>query len=87
MPLGGRIIGHINTTLEKHFNDFWHKTMLEDLRSINFVNIDDLVFLEGASTQASWPRFMEHDYDYETTTLPEPTEEYPGKLLKELKVL
>uniref|UniRef100_A0A914YS98 Uncharacterized protein n=1 Tax=Panagrolaimus superbus TaxID=310955 RepID=A0A914YS98_9BILA len=73
-----RIIGHINTTLEAHFGDFWRDRMLEDLGMINFVNIDDLVFLEGASTQATWPIMHEYDSDYESTTTSEPTDGYPG---------
>jgi hypothetical protein len=78
----GRIIGHINSTLETHFGDFWRDRMVEDLRMINFVNIDDLVFLEGASTQQTWPILHEYDSDYEATTTIEPFEGYPGDDVK-----
>ena len=79
-PRSGRIIGLINKTLEQDYDKFWREQMLEDLRFINFVNLDEEpVFLDGAATQASYPRFGRYDYDDTTTIVPPTAEEYPGK--------
>uniref|UniRef100_A0A7E4VD63 Aldo_ket_red domain-containing protein n=1 Tax=Panagrellus redivivus TaxID=6233 RepID=A0A7E4VD63_PANRE len=74
-----RLIGIINSTMEKDFGDYWNNTMISALSGINYVNLEDHVYLEGAPTQATWPV-----YDYEivktttTTIATTTTEEYPG---------
>ena len=74
-----RLIGIINRTLSEDYGDFWMEKMLPALENLNFINIEERVFLEGEPTQASWPVLHDYEFITETTTL-EPTEEYPGLL-------